>query len=124
MSFYKLMFKSLSDLMKRDEILNCPIYGSLIQGKSHYFGYFGLTNVCLLVVLLRGDSKDVINGTRIPFNNISKVKVKKSLVPMQYIINIDFCERNSIKIRVSKKVLGFDMQEENLEAFLNRIKII
>lgn len=121
MSFYELMLKSLSDLSENGETIKNPIYGTLLQGKRHYFGYFGLTDNYLLIALLLGDSKSVGYTSRIPLNSIRQVKLKKSLIPLQYKIYIDFDEGQPAKIQVSKKVYGFETQEENLKLFLECI---
>jgi hypothetical protein len=36
-------------LLEKDETLNAPIYGTLLQKRDHSFGYFGLTENALLV---------------------------------------------------------------------------
>ena len=59
MTFYELMTQSLSALLEPEEVLQYPVYGTLMQGKAHWFGYFGLTDNDLLSVLLQGDSKKV-----------------------------------------------------------------
>ena len=123
MTFYEQMVPALSILLEIGETLKAPIYGTLLQKKRNYtFGYLGLSENALLVSLLQGDSKKLKGTSRIPFNNIQKTKVRKSLFPLQYILRIYLIDGDMIKFRISKKVYGFATQEENLDIFLNKMK--
>ena len=123
MTFYEQMVPALSILLEIGETLKAPIYGTLLQKKRNYtFGYLGLSENALLVSLLQGDSKKLKGTSRIPFNNIQKTKVRKSLFPLQYILKIYLTDGDMIKFRISKKVYGFATQEENLDIFLNKMK--
>ena len=122
MTFYELMLKSLSDMLEDGESLLCSIYGTLYQKSRHDFGYFGLTEPSLLIVLLLGDSRKIGYSGRVPLSRIRKVRVKNSLIPLQRRIFIDLDHGETVKIRVSGKVYGFKTQAENLDAFLKRIK--
>ena len=123
MTFYEQMVPALSILLEIGETLKAPIYGTLLQKKRNYtFGYLGLSESALLVSLLQGDSKKLKGSSRIPFSNIQKTKVRKSLFPLQYILKIYLTDGDMIKFRISKKVYGFATQEENLDIFLNKMK--
>ena len=122
-TFYEQMVPALSILLEIGETLKAPIYGTLLQKKRNYtFGYLGLSESALLVSLLQGDSKKLKGSSRIPFSNIQKTKVRKSLFPLQYILKIYLTDGDMIKFRISKKVYGFATQEENLDIFLNKMK--
>lgn len=45
--------------------------------------------------------------SRVPFRNIPKTKVRKSLFPLQYILRIYLTDGDMIKFRISKKLYGF-----------------
>ncbi len=122
MTFYEQMVTLLSNLLEIGETLKAPIYGTLLQKRNYTFGYLGLTENALLVSLLQGDSKKLKGTSRIPFSNIQKTKVRKSLFPLQYILQIYLTDGDMIKFRISKKVYGFATQEENLDIFLNKMK--
>ena len=122
-TFYEQMVPALSILLEIGETLKAPIYGTLLQKKRNYtFGYLGLSENAILVSLLQGDSKKLKGTSRIPFSNIQKTKVRKSLFPLQYILQIYLTDGDMIKFRISKKVYGFATQEENLDIFLNKMK--
>ena len=122
MTFYEQMVPALSALLEKGETLKAPIYGTLLQKRNYTFGYLGLTENAILVSLLQGDSKKLKGTSRIPFSNIRKTKVRKSLFPLQYILQIYLTDGDMIKFRISKKVYGFATQEENLDIFLNKMK--
>ena len=117
MTFQELMMKSLVDLLEDGEKLQYPIYATLMQKSKHWFGYFGLTDKYLLVALLEGSSQIISWTSRIPLD-LKTVNIKKSLIPAQYKIKMEFNEGNPCNIRVSKKVVGFDTQEENVDGFI------
>lgn len=121
MSTYEMMIQSLSDLLENDETLKFPIYGTLLQKRKNWFGFFGLTNNYLLVALLNDYSKSISWTTRIPLD-IKDVKTKKCLVPKQHKIYIQFNEGDLCTIRVSEKVLGIKSQEENFFGFIKTIQ--
>ena len=122
MTFYEQMVPALSTLLEKGETLKAPIYGTLLQKRNYTFGYLGLSENAILVSLLQGDSKKLKGTSRIPFSNIQKTKVRKSLFPLQYILQIYLTDGDMIKFRISKKVYGFATQEENLDIFLNKMK--
>ena len=122
MTFYEQMVPALSILLEIGETLKAPIYGTLLQKRNYTFGYLGLTENALLVYLLQGDSQKLKGTGRILFSNIQRTKVRKSLIPLQYILRIYLTDGDMIKFRMSKKVYGFATQEENLDIFLSKMK--
>lgn len=119
MTFYEQMVPALSALLKTGEILETPIYGTLIRKGDHAFGYFGLTNTAILVALLQGSSKKLGLSGRIPLNSIQRTNVRKRLFLPVYILRLELAEGIVIKIQASKKVIGFDTQGKNLDTFLS-----
>ena len=95
--FHEQMVPALSALLEKGETLKAPIYGTLLQKRNYTFGYLGLTEHALLVSLLQGDSKEILGNSRIPFSNIQKTKVRKSLFPLQYILQIYLTDGDMIK---------------------------
>ena len=122
MTFCEQMIPALSILLEIGETLKAPIYGTLLQKRNYTFGYLGLTENALLVYLLQGDSQKLKGTGRILFSNIQRTKVRKSLIPLQYILRIYLTDGDMIKFRISKKVYGFVAQEENLDIFLSKMK--
>ena len=122
MTFYEQMVPALSALLEKGETLKAPIYGTLLQKRNYTFGYLGFTEHALLVSLLQGDSKEILGNSRIPFSSIQRTNVRKSLIPLQYILRIYLMDGDMIKFRISKKVYGFATQEENLDIFLRKMK--
>ncbi len=121
MSNYELMVQSLSKLLENGETLKFPIYGTLLQKRKNWFGFFGLTDNYLLIALLEDNSKTIGWTTRIPLN-IKDFKTKKCLAPKQHKIYIQFNEGNPCTIRVSEKVFGIKSQEDNLFGFVRTIQ--
>lgn len=121
MTYNELMIKSLSDLLVDGEKLLYPVYGVFMDKKGQRFGFFGLTENYLLIALLQGSSKVVNWTTRVPLD-IKKVTVKKRALLPQYDIRIEFNEGEDGCFRVSKKVFGFESQEENLKGFIDFIQ--
>ncbi len=115
------MTESLSALLENGEVLKFPIYATLLEKKTNWFGFFGLTDKHLLIALLKGSSKEICWTNRIPLD-IKTVKIKKSLIPHQYKIRIEFNEGLPCNLRVSKKVYGIESQEENLDKFIKYIQ--
>lgn len=102
MTFYEQMIPALSILLEIGETLKAPIYGTLLQKRNYTFGYLGLTENALLVSLLQGDSQKLKGTSRILFSNIQRTKVRKSLIPLQYILRIYLTDGDMIKFRISK----------------------
>lgn len=120
MTYNELMLKSLSDLLKNGEKLLYPVYGTLMEKNNHCFGYFGLTERYLLIALLQGSQKVVQWTTRVPLD-LKKVTVKKGILLPHYNIRIEFIEGEDAYLRISKKVLGIESQEDNLKGFIDFI---
>ena len=72
-------------------------------------------------MLLVGSSKKIGWISRIPLD-IKSVQVKKTLIPFQYKIHIEFKEGSPCDLRVSKKVVGIGQQEANLSGFIKYIQ--
>ncbi len=121
MTYHELMLQELPKLLELGETLRYPIYGTLRQGTQNWFGYFGLTEEHLLIAILAPFGKRIEYTTRIPLD-VKSVKIKKSFVPMQYKVRVDFHEGNPLKMNVSRKVFGMAMQEENLEGFFAELQ--
>lgn len=121
MSYEELMIKSLSDLLDDGEKLLYPVYGVLVDKKLNWFGFFGLTESKLLIALLQGNSK-VVNWTTCVPLDIKKVIVKKTVILPQYVIKIEFNEGNAACLRIPKKVVGIECQEENLKGFMDYLE--
>ena len=60
------MIGSLSPLLEGEEKLLTPIYGTLVQKKRRWFGYFGLTEHHLLIALLGENRKKGAASSSIP----------------------------------------------------------
>lgn len=121
MTYQELMMQSLSELLEDDEILKYPLYGVLQQKNKRWFSFWGLTDKYLLGALLYGGSKKITWTIRVLLE-IKSVQVKKSIVPFQYKIHIEFQEGSPFNMRVSKKVVGFKQQEINLSNFIRCIQ--
>ena len=67
---------SLSPLLEGEEKLLTPIYGTLVQKKRRWSGYFGLTGYHLLIALLGENGQAVQWSTRVPLE-MRNVTVKK-----------------------------------------------
>lgn len=92
-----------------------------MQKNKRWFGFFGLTDDYLLIALLEGGSKIISWTSRIPLD-VKVVRIKKSLIPSQYKVRIEFYEGLPCNMRVLKKVYGIKSQEENLIGFVRYIK--
>jgi len=115
------MFKFLTDMLENNERLMYPIYGVLVQGGTRYFGYFGLTENYLLIALLSASGKDVTNTIRVPLD-INSVKIKKSIILNEHLIDITFNEGPPCQISALPRVLALDTQKENLGQFLSYLE--
>lgn len=122
MTFYEQMAPALSALLNDGERLQAPVYGSMRRRRDYVFGYFGLTDDALLIALLEGSSKRLCGGRRILLHDIHGVNVKKSLLPLLYKIRLELADGSVIQLRLSRKVLGFDTQQEHLNRFLSKIQ--
>lgn len=123
MTYKELMIEALTDLLKDDETLMHPIYGLLNQGNTQCYGYFGFTEHYLLIALLSGTGKQITYTTRVPLD-IKSIKVRKTAIFKQYVIDIFFNEGAPCRITASPKVLTVDTQKENLPSFLEHLYTI
>ncbi len=121
MNYNELMIQSLSDLLENNETLKFPIYGTLIQKNKHWFGFLGLTDNHLLIALLDKKSRNVCWTNRVPLD-IKTAIIKKSLIPLQYKVHLEFNEGLPCDIQVSKKVYGIKTQETNFSDFIKFIQ--
>lgn len=96
------MIGSLSPLLEGEEKLLTPIYGTLVQKKRRWFGYFGLTEHHLLIALLGENGQAVQWSTRVPLE-MRNVTVKKGLLPLQYHIRMEFCEGKRDTLSLPKR---------------------
>ncbi len=124
MTFCEQMIPALSALLEPGETLQAPVYGGILHRRSCTYGYFGLTDQALLVALLQGSTKAIAGNSRVPFAQIRTVRVRRSLVPFQYIVTFYLQDEEEIRMRISRKVYGFAEQAENLECFLATIQTI
>lgn len=92
------------------------------MGSVSYYGFFGFTSGHLLIALLHGVKKEINWVSRVPLD-IKTVKIRRSLIPGQYILVIKFNEGNPFKARISKWVYGIDCQRENVGQFIDRLKM-
>lgn len=122
MTFYEQMVPALSALLTDGERLQAPVYGSMRRKRDYVFGYLGLTDDALLIALLEGSSKRLCGGRRVLLRDIRGVKVKKSLLPLLYHLRLELADGSAIQLRLSRKVLGFDTQQEHLSSFLSKIQ--
>lgn len=121
MTYSERMVTSLTELLTDGETLRAPIYGTLVQGRRQFCGFFGLTEHFLLSALLSGYSQEVLWTCRAALD-LRAVTVKKSLVPLQSVITIAFRQGPPAKIRVSQKALGIKGQAANLAEFIDTLQ--
>ena len=115
---HEMMIKSLSDMLEGNETLMYPLYGTLQMDDRNIFGFFGLTHRYLLIAVLDYGFQTINSTRRIPLK-LKEVKVKRTLIPSQRKIHIEFSKGgNPCVIRVSKKPQGFPNQAENLAGFI------
>ena len=117
----EMMMQSLTDLLEGNEKLRCPVYGTLKLEGRHCFGFFGLTDRYLLIALLDYSLGFVGWTRRIPLK-LKAVKVKRTLIPFQRKVIIEFPKGKDCELRISKKVMGFPNQKENFAEFTERLK--
>ena len=113
------MTESLTGLLEEGETLTCPIYATLIQENCTYYGYFGLTENCLLIALLSG--KHITYTSRIPLD-IKCVKIKKDFITRNYILDISFNYGAPCKIMIPTNIFGLHSQKVNLFDFISSLK--
>lgn len=125
MTYSELMIKSLSNILNADrtdqEVLKYPIYGTLLSKPRNYFGFFGMSEEHLLIALLGDDGKTIHWTARIPLD-IKSVNIRKSMIPKQRLIDIEFMQGDPCRIRVADRVYKIPGQEENVSAFIKYLK--
>jgi len=117
MTYKEHMYQFLNSQLEKDETLLYPIYGTLVQPQMTYHGYFAFTEKRLLVALLNGAKFEIAWTLHTPLD-IWRYSLKKSYIPGQRILRIDFHEGKSCHLILPGKVRGIDCQKENLEGFL------
>ena len=120
MTYQKHMYEFLTGELKQGETLLYPVYGTLVQEKMTYHGYFAFTEERLLVALLNGAKFEIAWTLHTPLD-IHDFSCKKTLMPGQHLIRLRFNEGRGCHILVSKKVRGIDCQKENLDGFLSHL---
>lgn len=105
------MTESLSALLEDGEELLYPVYGTLRQKHNHWFVFFGLTEHCLLIALLKGNSKEIDRTAHVPLD-IKKVTVKRRILFPMCKIDIDFTEGNAGHFLISEKVFGMTARKK------------
>lgn len=119
MNYKDLMLQSLTALLEKGEVLLHPIYGILNQADGQYYGFFGLTQSHLLIALTSG--KAITYTTRVPLD-LHSVRIRKTRILRQSIIEIRFNEGAPCRITAAPRVATIDLQKENLPAFLEALK--
>ena len=120
------MINALTSLLEKQETLKAPFYGTITKIGGKYqnpplYSYLGRTNTDLLIAVINPYHTEKIEwSTRIPLD-IKQAIIKKSLLPNQYVITLLFQEGNGCTIRISTKIIGGKLvdQEENVLNFLN-----
>ncbi len=115
MSREEQMKAAFKGLRKYGERLMYPIFGVLHQGNDRFLGYFGLTEHHLLIALLSG------HNIRIPLD-IKSVRIKRTSVLKQYVIDIAFHDGAPCRITASSRVTTVGSQKENLPRFADALK--
>ena len=123
MTYQKHMYEFLTSQLESGETLISPIYGTLVQGKMTYHGYFAFTEKRLLVALLNGAKFEIAWTLHTPLD-LHDFSCKKTLMPGQCLIRMRFNEGRGCHILASKKVRGIDCQKENLAAFLSHLETL
>ena len=119
MKMKDLMLESLTALLEKNETLMCPIYGSLHQGNTQHYAFFGFTERFLLIALLSG--KTITYTIRIPLD-IKSVSIKQNPILREYTINVSFNEGAPCRLSAFPRVMTIDTQKENLPHFIKTLK--
>ena len=113
----KMMTQTLTSLLEEGETIQHPIYGTLLQGRQFWYGYFCLTDTHLLIALLEGNTDRIYWTTRIPLE-IREFSAQKSSLLGQYKMRVKFDDGRNCTIRASKKVVGIQGQDAHLSDFM------
>lgn len=119
------MQRALCELLEENEVLDCPIYATLLgKGNEMRFGFFGLTQQNLLIALLHPLDASVIEWTaKVPLD-IKAVDIHRSFIPYQSVVTITFHEGDPYKLRICSKLLASDFidQKDNVSNFLKQLQ--
>ncbi|BCN29320.1 hypothetical protein [Anaeromicropila herbilytica] len=91
---------------------------------SNEYCYVGLTDSKLVFIVMRTmDCSQVKGAFEIPFSNIDRVKVKKSLIPGRHVLKI-YRGKDSLKLSLVTNTIGTDLknQKEGVEAILTDMR--
>ena len=117
----KMMTQTLTSLLEAGETIQHPIYGSLMQGKHFWYGYFCLTDTHLLIALLDGNTNKIHWTTRVPLD-VEDLRIQRNGLLSQNKIHILFKDGRTCSIRASQKVMGIKGQDVNLAAFIDTLQ--
>ena len=99
MTFYEQMVPLLSNLLEIGETLKAPICGTLLQKKAKlHIWIFRIERKCDIGIPSSRRFEKLKGTNRIPFSNIQKTKVRKSLFPLQYILQIYLTDGDNDKV--------------------------
>ncbi len=119
MTYKELMFESLNQMTAGSEELYCPIYGILNEANLQHYAFFGFTQTHLLIAIVSG--KTIIDTMRIALD-IKSVKIKRTAVFREYVIDIVFESGWSCNITAAPKIMMIDTQKQNIHKFLDYLK--
>ena len=122
MNYKYMMMTALNSLLEDVERLSFPIYATLMEEKKPQFGFFGFTKKMLLVAILDEDQKKIAWTRRIALHDIRKVSVKKVFLLGQHVVDMEFADGTSYKLRISKKLVNVDTQEKNAADFIAHLE--
>lgn len=90
---------------------------------SNEYCYVGITEKRIVVnVIQKLDCSKVKSSFSIPFTEIKKVKVSKSIIPGRRVVQI-FFQNGTIKLSLMSNAIGTNIQnqKENVECFIQNI---
>ena len=118
MNYKAFMIKVLNGMIGGGERLRFMFYGTVMNDKKKpRFGFFGATKKYFLVALMDESQRKIADSQKIALD-IRKAVVKKSLFPGQFTVDLEFESGEIYNLRVAKKIMNIDCQEENIKAFL------
>ena len=96
--------------------------GGAMGALSNIYCYIGCTDTSIHIVCIHSfDVSKVKAVITIPYNEISSIKIKRSLIPGGHIILIRCFQNSRLKISVMNNSIGTDMknQKENAHKFFD-----
>ncbi len=96
-----------------------PIFGTLTHDNRQDNAFLGFTKSHILVVLVSG--KRITDTFRLPLD-IKHVRVKRTKVFHQYLIDIAFKNERPVRITTYCKVMSIGTQKDNFPLFLEHLK--